>query len=51
VLSPKYLGSVEIIPRVVQKPTFLSNSKIDGRHKIFSLSMSKALEKSNFLEN
>ena len=37
--------------RVVQKPTFLSNSKIDGRHKIFSLSMSNALEKSAFLEN
>ena len=34
--------------RVVQKPTFLSNSKIDGSHKIFSLSMSKALEKSVF---
>ena len=31
--------------------TVLSNSKIDGRHKIFSLSMSKALEKSIFLEN
>ena len=31
--------------------TVLSNSKIDGRHKIFSLSMSKALEKSVFLEN
>ena len=40
-----------IISRVVQKPTFLSNSKIDSRHKIFSLSMSKALEKSIFLEN
>ena len=40
-----------VLGRVVQKPTFLSNSKIDGRHKIFSLSMSKALEKSIFLEN
>ena len=37
--------------RVVQKPTFLSNSKIDGRHKIFSLSMSKTLEKNVFFEN
>ena len=37
--------------RVVQNPTFLSNSKIDGSHKIFSLSMSKALEKNVFFEN
>ena len=37
--------------RVVQKSIFLSNSKIDGCHKIFSLGLLKALEKSVFLEN